>query len=1801
MSADGKFDVKTETNVHYIVDIQGYFTAGQTAAGGFIPLLEPARVVDSRTGQGIPQAKLAPGTTTTVPIAGSGGIPADATAVFLNLTVVPNAGAPEGFVTAYAADLPRPASSLNYAASKPTAIGATVALAASGAHAGKIKVYAGGGGAQPIDILIDVVGYYTPPTEANGVAGFTTASARLASGLVVPAGQERPLVIAGVGGVPALGTGIDAVAANVQVVQPSQVDGHVEMWSDDLADTTTSLLNYSGAGIRSNFATLRIGDGGGVKIYNASTAPIQVYFDVQGWYSAPDAVVVGGQSVTSRAVALRASNVGAAAGRPWVRYQYKAPGDGYVEVPPAHATDANDQRPNQSTKPDGEWPVQASGSSFVTYTWDMRATLGAASSTKTVLVRACYGETATAPSTICGAPWSVTLSTGEFAYTTASAPLGPGSLSLSTGNFQLGAADASITTALGQLSVGRSLAAMSPNAMPDQTANSIFGPGWVADLSGPDAGAAGLTVDDDQAPAYLKFSTGDGSILVYQAVSPTSAYPITYTGTGDTGGDGTVVTRTSSTEIVMTDASGVRTTWTRPAPASEEDDPDWQIASVVELGAVATTTYRDPNQDGRIDRIVAPRGKGVASCEESVVDTTPGCRSLILTYDHPGGGADAGQRRLMKIELSAATTSGATNKTQIASFAYAGSEGRLVEAWNTQVEPALKTKYSYYASGDQVGRLKTIEPPGENPWTLVYDSEHRVSKLQRTVPVGNPVSGVTNQTATTTVVYGVPNSGNGLPSLTAAATATWGQTTSRPINGEATAIFPPSHEPAGTTPATVAEGDWKHATISYLGVNGRITNTAVNGAGGKWLVDSVQYTPQGATFWSLDARSRAHALAPSADTDSYVAGKAASAERADLLASLTVYDPLDPVKVTDTYGPTHPVQLPSGTTIHAREHTTTTYDQGAPHNNISPAGGPYRLPTTVKTAPYDVEANTDTGDVAAGAVSITRYGYDATGSMRDQTIAGTKWPEAPTGADVPLNGWNLGQATTTTTQMNNAASSSDLVTTMVYDAEGRVLEERLPGDTTGTTPRTTKTLYWGATNSATTCAGLKWAGLPCRTKAGTEYPSTAYTYNTYGQVTGTVENFTSLGPLRVTTLDYDAAGRLTKKAITTNAGAAQDLPNQTPVEPVTYAYSPTTGALLTETTGTGDSQKVLTTSYDAVGQIRSYTDSTGAVTYYGYDKSGRLASTVDPKGATTMSYGAIDEHRDLVTTKRAASAPTSTDTLGSSGSTDGGGHLDLAGASGVLTFTGSYNSGGGLVTQGLPGGLDATTTYDNAGNPISLTYTKGTATWATFTNTIGAFGRVTGAMNEVNGTIASTQDYTFDPAGRLTQVKDTLGAGSSAACTTRLYGFDNHSNRTTLTTRGPGADGACATSGGTTVTSTYDASDRITNQSNITNGTYTYDAAGRTLTVPGSDAQGTATHTTATGQLSVKYHANDMVASLDQGTGGDQQTTTFTLDPAGHRIATQATTVVADAPALPITTTMSNHYGGPGDSPSWSTSDDGTTTTWSRNVSGLGGLGVTVTGTGTSTTGTATVLIANLHGDIVATTPADGTASSITNYTETTEYGIPRDASSAKAPYGWHGADQRSADALGGLILMGVRLYNPASGSFLTPDPIPGGNATLYTYPRDPLNGSDLSGKWPNLCNEWCRGKVVSVGMKILDVALGAACAAATTLKVGCDILAGGISGGIRYLAEQLYVKKASVSWSGAGTAALNGALSSIGGGYFSSGVVKILKKILGLGTGKHMIETVKRKLGGVGLGVIAGYVWDMWNSFTTSLARRLA
>ncbi|WP_432843840.1 RHS repeat-associated core domain-containing protein [Dactylosporangium sp. CA-092794] len=123
-----------------------------------------------------------------------------------------------------------------------------------------------------------------------------------------------------------------------------------------------------------------------------------------------------------------------------------------------------------------------------------------------------------------------------------------------------------------------------------------------------------------------------------------------------------------------------------------------------------------------------------------------------------------------------------------------------------------------------------------------------------------------------------------------------------------------------------------------------------------------------------------------------------------------------------------------------------------------------------------------------------------------------------------------------------------------------------------------------------------------------------------------------------------------------------------------------------------------------------------------------------------------------------------------------------------------------------------------------------------------------------------------------------------------------------------------------------------------------------------------------------------------------------------------------------------------------------------RPIRNFGGVSATYT----STTGTSWQ-ITNLHGDLVAGIAPTGFGLAYTG--DFTELGQPHNPTSEQRGYGWLGAAQRWSDTPGGMALMGVRLYSPTTGRFLSSDPVYGGNANPYDYCHgDAVNCGDTSG-----------------------------------------------------------------------------------------------------------------------------------------------
>ncbi|AQT70378.1 DNRLRE domain-containing protein [Streptomyces sp. fd1-xmd] len=496
--------------------------------------------------------------------------------------------------------------------------------------------------------------------------------------------------------------------------------------------------------------------------------------------------------------------------------------------------------------------------------------------------------------------------------------------------------------------------------------------------------------------------------------------------------------------------------------------------------------------------------------------------------------------------------------------------------------------------------------------------------------------------------------------------------------------------------------------------------------------------------------------------------------------------------------------------------------------------------------------------------------------------------------------------------------------------------------------------------------------------------------------------------LVTTTAEYDRWGQTSKLTETANGS--------TRVKTTGYdaAGRATT---VTVTGGVGTAVPAVTTTFDAAsGKVATITSTDGGTIRKAYDQLGRLLSYTDADGGvTTSTYdaeGRAVQLTDSVPSTTTYSYDTAIDPRGLPTSiTD-----SVAG-----TFTVAYDGDGQVRTQKLPGGYTMRQGVNPAGMPTERTYTRDSDGTVLFSETLvptahGQRSLYTGSAGQ-----SSNQKYGYDKAGRLVKAEDDT---VDSVCVTRTYTFDKNSNRKTLATAAaaPGLD--CTTAGATTKTHTYDTGDRLVDSG------YAYDAFGRTSTAPGT---------------TLSYFANDLVR---QQTVGSQRQT-WSLD---SQLRFRGWTVESNASgSWAKTQSKLNHYSSDADSPRW-TVEDTATGALTRNVNGFDGQLAAVT----AKTDSTVLQLVNLHGDVVIQLPT--TAGQAPTVLKTDEYGNRSEGQPA-VRYGWHGGAHRSTETLSAITLMGVRLYNPTTGRFLSADPIPGGSCNAYDYAcADPINNDDVTG-----------------------------------------------------------------------------------------------------------------------------------------------
>ncbi|MFE4262847.1 PKD domain-containing protein [Streptomyces sp. NPDC056883] len=244
-----------------IVDFVGYY---QPNAGDRFSPLAPTRVLDTRTTGGA----LSAAKTRTVKVAGVNGIPADATAVALNLT---GTGAKEqAHVIAYPDPAKRPATSnLNVEPGKDKSNQAIVPVGPNGT----ITLFTNSGSTH---VILDAVGYY----GKDGKALFTpVVPKRLADTRTT--GKVAPGATTTVAGLPsnALGAVLNVTATD------TTAPGFLTAYGSGGTLPGASSLNTLPGRTVPNHVTTPVGPGGKVSIFNSYGGPNHVITDLLGYFT----------------------------------------------------------------------------------------------------------------------------------------------------------------------------------------------------------------------------------------------------------------------------------------------------------------------------------------------------------------------------------------------------------------------------------------------------------------------------------------------------------------------------------------------------------------------------------------------------------------------------------------------------------------------------------------------------------------------------------------------------------------------------------------------------------------------------------------------------------------------------------------------------------------------------------------------------------------------------------------------------------------------------------------------------------------------------------------------------------------------------------------------------------------------------------------------------------------------------------------------------------------------------------------------------------------------------------------------------------------------------------------------------------------------------------------------------------------------------------------------------------------------------------------------------------------------------
>ncbi len=265
----------------YLNNITAVMSLLLNASGATYVALNPARLLDTRTGNGL-SGSFKSGVPRTFQVTGRGGVPTGAVAVTGTLTVTGQTSA--GYVALGPVATATPSSStLNFPRGDTRATGLTVSLGSGG----KLSAVFNGGGGATTALVFDVTGYFVPGTSGATYVALNPArllDTRTGNGLSgsFKSGVPRTFQVTGRGGVP---TGAVAVTGTLTVTGQTSA-GYVALGPVATATPSSSTLNFPRGDTRATGLTVSLGSGGKLSaVFNGGGgATTALVFDVTGYF-----------------------------------------------------------------------------------------------------------------------------------------------------------------------------------------------------------------------------------------------------------------------------------------------------------------------------------------------------------------------------------------------------------------------------------------------------------------------------------------------------------------------------------------------------------------------------------------------------------------------------------------------------------------------------------------------------------------------------------------------------------------------------------------------------------------------------------------------------------------------------------------------------------------------------------------------------------------------------------------------------------------------------------------------------------------------------------------------------------------------------------------------------------------------------------------------------------------------------------------------------------------------------------------------------------------------------------------------------------------------------------------------------------------------------------------------------------------------------------------------------------------------------------------------------------------------------